>query len=371
MPRQIRSGNRPATESPLPHGPPHAADRWMQIFQAFPLPVVTLGATGVILEANRAANCQGDAVAQRNVRDLVAESDGALIAAAIDAARGGEISYLDVRYYLPDGTLRIGEATIAPWDDPTGRAVALGILRDTTAEHETRHQLVQVSKLATVGELLAGVSHELNNPLTAVLSYAELLAARDDLPSDARSDLADLRREALRAAQIVRQLLAFVRRRDPLRLPVDLNEIVRDTVALRDGALRRAGVNLVLELGEIRPVAADQFQFQQIVLNLLTNAEYAVVNASQPRVIRVSTRPVRGGAELEVSDSGSGIADDLLPRVFDPFVTTRRAGEGTGLGLAIAQRIVAEHGGRISAHNRPDGGATFTVFLPFEPGPGA
>lgn len=352
--------------------------RWVQLFDAFPLPVVTLGADGIIIEANDATRRgpddhePGPSVIGRDFRDFVPVEEQRTILGAIDAARSGEVTRFEVSYYGRDGTLRSGEATIAPWLDPQGPAVALGILRDTSGEIETRHQLVQISKLATVGELLAGVSHELNNPLTAVLSYAELLAERGDVPEDARADLAELRREASRAAQIVRQLLAFVRRRDPMRLPVDVNAIVRDTVALRNGELRRSGIATSLEFGEVPAVPADQYQLQQVVLNLLTNAEYAAIRGSRPAAIQVSTRRVRHGIEIEVGDSGPGIAPDMLPRVFDPFVTTKRAGEGTGLGLSIVHRIISEHGGRVTARNRPDAGALLTVFLPFDaPGGGA
>lgn len=381
MPQHVTSTSEGASGA-RPHGREGdskiPADRWLQLFEAFPLPVVTLSADGLIIEANDAA--RGDraggepppAVIGRNVRDFVPAEEQRAIADAIHAAGTGEVTRFEVRYYERDGSLRSGEATIAPWLDPDGRAVALGILRDTSGEIEARHQLVQISKLATVGELLAGVSHELNNPLTAVLSYAELLAERDDVPEDARADLAELRREASRAAQIVRQLLGFVRRRDPMRLPVDINGIVRDTVALRNGELRRSGIEAALDFGDVPAVPADQYQLQQVVLNLLTNAEYAALRGSRPPAIRISTRRARNGVEVEVGDSGPGISPDMLPRVFDPFVTTKRAGEGTGLGLSIVHRIISEHGGRITAKNRPDAGALFTVFLPFEaPGGGA
>lgn len=343
------------------------------LLEAFPLPVATLAADGTILEVNRAAAALGGGApaSESSFRLYVPPAHQDAIAAAIAAAHQGQVSRMDVVYHVGDGAPRTGEATIVPWKDSTGRAVALGILRDTSREQEIRSELVQMSKLATAGELLAGVTHELNNPLAAVLSLAELLAERPDLDPEVRDDLQEIRREAQRAANIVRQLLAFVRRRDPLRLPVNLNALVRDTVALRRGALRLAGIDVELALSDVPAVAGDEHQLQQMLLNLLTNAEHAMAQAAEGRrLLHVATRWVPGGLELIVRDTGPGIPADILPRIFDPFVTTKRAGEGTGLGLSIVSRMVREHGGRALAQNHAEGGALFTVFLPEAANPG-
>jgi PAS domain S-box-containing protein len=349
-------------------------DRWAQLFEALPLPIVTLTADGTVVEVNRAAaalNPTGGPRADRpNFRAFVFSPHQPAVAAAIEAAVAGRVTRIEVVYHVGDGTLRTGEATFVPWNDPTGQAVALAMLRDTSLEHEARADLVQMSKLAAAGELLAGVTHELNNPLTVVLSLADMLAAREDLPPEVQSDLLDIRREAHRAARIVRQLLAFVRRRDPERLPLDLNALVTDTVNLRRGALALAGIDLELSLEDLPRVAGDPHQLQQMLLNLLTNAEYALTQLPEGlRRLEVRTRAKPGGVELAVRDTGPGIHADILPRMFDPFVTTKRAGEGTGLGLSIVCRIVREHGGHVHAENCPDGGARFTVYLPAgEPG---
>ncbi len=357
---------------------PATSDRWAQLFEAFPLPMATLAADGTVLERNHAARDLGPGAgtAIGESAGLVAFPDFVLPAyrepliAALSAAREGRVSRVDVAYPVGDGTVGSAEITVLPWSEPAGGATALGIVRDTTVEHEIRSELVQMGKLATADELLAGVTHELNNPLTAVLSLAELAAQRPDLDPELRDDLDEIRREAQRAANIVRQLLAFVRRRDPLHLPVDINPIVRDTVALRRGALRLAGIAVELTLGEVPRVAGDEHQLQQMLLNLVTNAEQAMAIAAEGRQrLHITTRPVQAGLELVVRDTGRGIPPDLLGRVFDPFVTTKRPGEGTGLGLSIVGRVVREHGGRVTAANHPKGGAVFTVFLP-EASPG-
>ncbi len=345
------------------------------LLEAFPLPVATLAADGTVLEVNRAAaalRAGGPRAPEPSFRAYVPPAHQEAIVSAIAAAHRGETSRLEVVYHVGDGAPRTGEATIVPWKDPAGRAVALGILRDTSKEQEIRNELVQMGKLATAGELLAGVTHELNNPLAAVLSLAELLAERPDLDPEVRDDLQEIRREAQRAANIVRQLLAFVRRRDPMRMPVNVNALVRDTIALRRGALRLAGIDVEAELGDVPTVAGDEHQLQQMLLNLLTNAEQAMAGAIRTRrLLRVATRRVPGGLELTLRDTGPGIPADVLPRIFDPFVTTKRAGEGTGLGLSIVHRVVREHGGRVEGGNHADGGAVFTVFLPeAAPSPG-
>lgn len=347
---------------------PHTERSLDALLEALPLPVATLAADGTVLEVNRAAAALGAGTPpapDASFRAYVPPAHQEAIAAAIAAAHRGEVSRLEVVYHVGDGPPRTGEATIVPWKDPAGRAVALGILRDTSREQEIRSELVQMGKLATAGELLAGVTHELNNPLAAVLSLAELLAERPDLDPEVRDDLQEIRREAQRAANIVRQLLAFVRRHDPMRLPLNLNPLVRDTIALRRGALRLAGIDVELKLADVPAVAGDEHQLQQMLLNLLTNAEHAMATLVQGRrLLEVATARVAGGLELIVRDTGAGIPPDVLPRIFDPFVTTKRAGEGTGLGLSIVNRVVREHGGRAVARNHPDGGAVFTVFLP-------
>jgi signal transduction histidine kinase len=334
--------------------------------------MATLAADGRVVERNHAARnlrpSTGAGTRPVSFPEIVLPAYREAVMTAIVAAQEGRVSRVDAVYPLRDGATGSAEFTILPWSDPTGGATALGIVRDTSIEHEIRSELVQMGKLATAGELLAGVTHELNNPLTAVLSLAELTAERPDLDPELRDDLDEIRREAQRAANIVRQLLAFVRRRDPLRLPVDINSIVRDTVALRRGALRLAGITVDLALAEVPRVTGDEHQLQQTLLNLVTNAEQAMAIAAQgTQHLYISTRPVQGGLELVVRDTGRGIPSELLERVFDPFVTTKRPGEGTGLGLSIVSRVVREHGGRVNAANHPKGGAVFTVFLPAAP----
>jgi two-component system NtrC family sensor kinase len=237
----------------------------------------------------------------------------------------------------------------------------------------TQAQLLQAEKLSAIGQLVAGVAHELNNPLTSVIGYAQLLQQemrdRDGdvrTPDELGHDLRRIAEESERAARIVRNLLAFARRQTAAREPQDLGELCARVVALRTYELRLNGVDLATEFQPGLPkVVADGGQIQQALLNLVLNAEQAM----RGRPVRRLTIGVRFDAaasaiELSVSDTGHGIDAANLSRIFDPFFTTRDVGEGTGLGLSICYGIVRDHGGHIRVDSRVQVGTTFFVLLP-------
>jgi two-component system NtrC family sensor kinase len=239
----------------------------------------------------------------------------------------------------------------------------------------TQAQLLQAEKLSAIGQLVAGVAHELNNPLTSVIGYAQLLqeellearnpAAARPVPELAR-DLRRIAEESERAARIVRNLLAFARRQAASRAPQDVADLFGRVLALRAYEHRLSNVELAVEFDPGLPsVVADGSQIQQALLNLLLNAEQAMRNRS-PKRLHVGTRYDEAAAavELFVSDTGHGIAPADLSRIFDPFFTTRDVGEGTGLGLSICYGIIRDHGGQISVESTPDVGTTFSLLLP-------
>ena len=239
----------------------------------------------------------------------------------------------------------------------------------------TQAQLLQAEKLSAIGQLVAGVAHELNNPLTSVIGYAQLLQEEMREAAEGRStgpapDLGrDLRRiaeESERAAKIVRNLLAFARRQAAARAEQDIADVMTRVLQLRNYEFRLKAIELetAFEPGLPR-VLGDGGQLQQALLNLLLNAEQAM--RTQPyRRIRVGARrvPEAGAVELSIADSGHGIPDENLRRIFDPFFTTREVGEGTGLGLSICYGIVRDHGGQISVESRVGQGTTFKMLLP-------
>ena len=238
----------------------------------------------------------------------------------------------------------------------------VGVERDITEELRLQEQLVHTERLSAVGELVAGVAHEINNPLQTVVGSVELML--EDYPSAAvRRDLETVRREAARAAQIVRSLLAFVRRGTPARVSVELNQLVTEAARLREFQFQQKSIRLSMALSEVPlTVLGSREELQQVVMNLLMNAEQAVGCAGDGAVtIRTESRG--GLCILEVADNGRGVTEELRGRIFEPFFTTKPIGEGTGLGLSISHGIASSHGGTLELVPA-EHGAVFRLALP-------
>jgi PAS domain S-box-containing protein len=235
---------------------------------------------------------------------------------------------------------------------------------------ELRSRLIQSEKLAALGQLVAGIAHELNNPLQGVLGHLELLRATGAFPKTLRRDVLLIYREAERAAKIVRNLLVFAGSRKMTRRRISVNAVLSRAVALRTSACRSRGIEILRRYDEKLPrLQGDPVLLQQALLNIIMNAEQAVgESGSGGGRVEISTTkdPAIDTIVIAVRDTGPGIPAQVLPRIFEPFYTTKDVGKGTGLGLAIAYGIVQEHGGEILASNHPDGGALFTISLPLE-----
>ena len=231
--------------------------------------------------------------------------------------------------------------------------------------------LVEAQKLAAIGQLGAGVAHEINNPLTGVLGHAQLLLESWPEGDERRESVEKIEQLARRCRDVTQKLLRFSQQRiEPDFRVVDLNRVVQDAIALAEGQIRAAGIELALELAEPGPrVRGDPGHLAQVVLNLLSNARTACLGSEGHR-IAVSTRAAAQEVQLAVSDDGKGIAPEVLPRIFEPFFTTKDLWSNVGLGLSVSWRIVEEHGGRIGVDSTPGKGSTFTVALPAAP-PGA
>ena len=261
----------------------------------------------------------------------------------------------------PDGTLRM-------------EALVRDVSKRKKLDDETRdiyHQLLQAEKMAALGQTISGVAHELNNPLATILSWAERLSQHPTLDDPIRRGLETILGESERAARIVRNLLTFARKRQTTRAMVDLNQIVRETLALRAYEQRVSNIGVIAALAAGLPqMFADGYQIQQVLLNLVINAEQAMLaaNGRGTLVVRTWHDADRESVILEINDDGPGIPDDLQPKIFDPFLTTKEVGQGTGLGLTVAYAIVQEHGGRISLESWPQAGASFYVEIPVSGG---
>ena len=256
-------------------------------------------------------------------------------------------------------------ANLSPMRDEQGNVTSIVmVLTDITDSAVLRDKLVHAEKMAAVGQLVSGVAHEVNNPLTAILGFADLLMENPELPESARKDLRVILQEAQRTKQIVQNLLSFARQMPPQRNAIQLNSILRRTIQLRSYDFNSHGVEVIEHLDEGLPeIIGDASQLQQVFLNILNNAYDAVHETGQPARIEIMTTKARTGIEISFRDNGPGISHP--DRIFDPFFTTKEVGKGTGLGLSICYGFVKEHGGEILCHNNPDGrGATFIIRLP-------
>jgi signal transduction histidine kinase len=299
-------------------------------------------------------------------------------------ARAALVDRLRTDGAVADYLLRLRRADQAAiWVELTARADAPAasgairveaLVRDVSErkklDDETRDlyaQLLQAEKMAALGQTISGVAHELNNPLATILSWSERLSQRPTLDDSVRRGLEVIFSESERAAKIVRNLLTFARKRQTTRAMVDVNQIVRETLALRAYEQRVTNISVIDALAAGLPhVFADGHQVQQVLLNLIINAEQAMLSANGRGVLVVRTwhDADQESVILEINDDGPGIPDDVQPKIFDPFFTTKEVGKGTGLGLTVAYAIVQEHGGRIRLESRPNVGASFYVELP-------
>ena len=260
-----------------------------------------------------------------------------------------------------DGSTFPASATVVALRNGQGKVTHfVGVERDVTEDLRLRDQLVHSERLSAVGELVAGVAHEINNPLQTIIGCVELMI--EERPADSTRDLELVRQEATRAGQIVRNLLSFVRRGSPDRTPADLNQIANAIAQLREHHLANRNVVLRLDLHPAPlPVVVNREEIQQIVLNLVLNAEHALGEA--PGTITVRTRPGGNVQIVQVTDDGPGVPSELRGRVFEPFFTTKDVGQGTGLGLSIALGIATAHGGTLELLPSARG-ACFQLTLP-------
>jgi PAS domain S-box-containing protein len=268
-----------------------------------------------------------------------------------------EINTLEFRYSLQGVEKIIYCVIVKMGDDRT-----LITLSDVSKEREKEEKLYLTDRLASIGGMAAGLAHELNNPLTGILTLSQILVNSNLLPEH-KEDVECIYSEAKRAAGIVKNVLLFARNKPEESGRASVNDVVKDVLRLREYEQR--SFTVITELSENLPdVSIDKGQLQQVFLNMISNAEAAIKEVDRPGILTVVTERADGRINIHFSDNGSGIKKQVLPRIFDPFFTTKDVGKGTGLGLSICYSIVVKHGGKISVKSQENEGTTFTVNLP-------
>jgi len=322
---------------------------------------------GRILDNNESARgffgYSSDEIRDMNMRDLYVypEKRERFIKSIIEK---GYVENRELKLKKKDGTIIDAQMTVVTRKDRNGNVIGFqGSVRDITEKRKMEQQLLQSEKLSTIGTMISGAAHELNNPLTSIIGNAQLLAKRN-VPEDIKGKLDVILRESIRSSKIVGGLLAFAREHKPERSMVNINDIIIESMKLKQYDLKVNNIDVKLSLADDFPeTSADPFHLQQVFINLINNARDVLVG-QENAALSIRTYRKDDAVLIEFEDNGPGIPDAVAKRIFDPFFTTKEVGKGTGLGLSMAYGIVREHDGTISVESEPAKGAKFTVTLP-------
>jgi two-component system NtrC family sensor kinase len=331
--------------------------------------ILVLDTAGLISYANRRCYEIGykqEQMIGRRLVDLVDAAERKEFEAALDTtAHGQQVENLELRARRSDGTAGHFSISLSPMRDEqnTVNSVVV-VMTDITDAALLQAKLAHSERMATLGRLVSGVAHEVNNPLAAILGFTDLLLENSEVPANAREDLQIILQETQRTKDIVQDLLSFARQRAVKRELVNIVAILKQTTKLRSYDLQSHGVEVMEEYDENLPaVMGDAQQLQQVFLNILNNAYDAIEESGRTGKIFLKTTAAGGSVEISLADNGTGIVD--VERIFDPFYTTKQTGKGTGLGLSICYGIVRAHGGEIQCSNNTDGvGSTFSIRIP-------
>jgi PAS domain S-box-containing protein len=331
--------------------------------------ILVLDTAGLISYANRRCYETGykqEEMIGRRLVDLVDAGQRKEFEAALDTtAHGQQVENLELRARRSNGTPGHFSISLSPMRDEqnTVNSVVV-VMTDITDAALLQAKLAHSERMATLGRLVSGVAHEVNNPLAAILGFTDLLLENPEVPATAREDLQIILQETQRTKDIVQDLLSFARQRAVKRELVNVGAVLKQTTKLRSYDLQSHGVEVIEEYDEKLPaVMGDAQQLQQVFLNILNNAYDAIEESGRAGKILLKTASTGHSIEISLADNGTGIVD--VERIFDPFYTTKPTGKGTGLGLSICYGIVRAHGGEIQCTNNPDGmGSTFSIRIP-------
>jgi PAS domain S-box-containing protein len=331
--------------------------------------ILVLDTAGLISYANRrcyeAGYQESELIGHRLVDWVEASHRDDFDAALETTANGHQVENVELRVRRGDGSMGHFSISLSPMrDEQDAVNSVVVVMTDITDAALLQAKLAHSEKMATIGRLVSGVAHEVNNPLAAILGFTDLLLENPEVPVSAREDLQIILQETQRTKDIVQDLLSFARQRPVQRELVQVNSVLRQTIKLRSYDFASHGVEVLEDFEEsLAPALGDSQQLQQVFLNILNNAYDAVQEASQRGRIKIHTRRQAEMIEVAISDNGTGIGDPQ--RIFDPFYTTKQVGKGTGLGLSICYGIVRAHGGEIQCWNNEEGaGSTFVVRVP-------
>jgi len=331
--------------------------------------ILVLDTAGLISYANRrcfeAGYREEELIGHRLVAWVEASQREEFEAALQTTAHGQQVENLELRVKRSDGSMGHFSISFSPMRDESNQVNSVVVvMTDITDAVLLQAKLAHSEKMATIGRLVSGVAHEVNNPLAAILGFTDLLLENPEVPATAREDLQIILHETQRTKEIVQDLLSFARQRPALREPMNVNSILRQTIKLRSYDFASHGVEVSEEFDDNLDLAiGDAQQLQQVFLNILNNAYDAIQESGNHGKIRICTRRALETIEIAFIDNGTGISEP--ERIFDPFFTTKQAGKGTGLGLSICYGIVRAHGGEILCwNNGGEQGSTFVVRLP-------
>jgi two-component system NtrC family sensor kinase len=342
-------------------------DRFRAILESMSQAVLLMNPDLRVVQANPAALRMLQQIGDGEPPSMLARVGNLDIAALAEGLGRDGATSTDGEARLGDGTILTVTLSAVAGDDGRPEGLVL-VLADVTERRRLQEQLAQSEKLSSLGQMISGIAHELNNPLASVLGYAQLVrtATADEAMSRRVAVIHD---EARRCQRIVKNLLSFARRHEPERKPLSLNEVAGSVVRLIGYQVRVDNIAVVEEFDpDVPAIYGDSHQLQQAILNLVTNAHHAIRDSQKAGTITLSTRRSPDGVILTVADDGPGIPEDRLSKIYDPFFTTKAAGKGTGLGLSIVYGIIAAHGGDLSVESRAGQGSRFTVELPLGTG---
>ncbi len=298
-----------------------------------------------------------------SVSDIHPKTSLEQVVAEFDAQAKGEKTLSSLPCLKKDGTIVYADINAAK-AIIDGRECNIGFFTDITERKKMQEQLMAQDRLASIGQLVSGVAHEINNPLTGVIGFSDLLLSRD-LPDNVKDDLKVINDEAKRTASIVKNLLTFARKQPEGKAPLDINENIQKVLNLRSHEQRVNNIQVIAHLASDLPqVLGNNSQLQQVFFNIVINAEFFMLEAHQKGNLTITTERVGDFVRCSFADDGPGISEEHMRNLFTPFFTTKGVGKGTGLGLSICHGIVTEHSGRIYAESEPGKGSTFIVELP-------